>query len=78
MGIAELIRIIDHEAISVVHCHNPNGGYWGVLQPYSVKKAICGLHSTWISLFQGAPVKTGCFIIRQKKFWQSFQILSLP
>lgn len=30
-ALRELIRIIDREAISVVHCHNPNGGVLGRL-----------------------------------------------
>lgn len=38
-ALRELIRIIDREAISVVHCHNPNGGVLGPLQPYSVKES---------------------------------------
>lgn len=68
----ELIRIIDREAISVVHCHNPMVGYWGVLQPYSVKESHLWFTQHMDFTFSGSTGKNWLFYYPVEKVLAKF------
>ena len=72
-ALRELIRIIDREAISVVHCHNPNGGVLGRLAAVlSKRKPFVVYTAHGFHFFQGAPVKNWLFYYPAEKVLAKF------
>ena len=70
----ELIRIIDREAISVVHCHNPNGGVLGRLAAVlSKRKPFVVYTAHGFHFFAGSTgKKSGCFDYPAEKVLAKF------
>ena len=72
-ALRELIRIIDREAISVVHCHNPNGGVLGRLAAVlSKRKPFVVYTAHGFHFFRGAPVKNWLFYYPAEKVLAKF------
>lgn len=72
-ALRELIRIIDREEISVVHCHNPNGGVLGRLAAVlSKRKPFVVYTAHGFHFFQGAPVKNWLFYYPAEKVLAKF------